>query len=128
MYRNNLDYVNIIKLLEKQESKRFSDYQKNYEDKSSTPKNKYKTFKFQKDVEEYKDLFPIKKALEYLTPQDKPIYLLMVNKNWRSILKSKIWKMYLVDYHKEKVLSKIRYSIWYSFLIHEVNFLYWNYY
>lgn len=119
--RNNLDYNNIVKLLEKQENKRFSDIQKNFEEsKHSTPKNKFKVYKFQKDLDEYKDLYPIKKALCYLSLQDKPINLLMINKRWKSFLKNKIAKMYLMKFSNKNILTHKRVDMWMSFLIDEV--------
>ncbi len=119
--RNNLDYANLIKLLEKQENKRFSDLRKNFEDNINlTPKNKMKKIKLHKDLQEYQDLFPVKKALSYLSTADLPLKLLTICKSWRFFLRNKISKMYLIKFSNEKLLKDLRIQMWLSFFIPEV--------
>lgn len=111
----------MIKLLEKQENKRFSDLRKSFEDNSNlTPNNKMKKLKFHRDVEEYKDLYPIKKALSFLSISDQPINLLLVNKRWRLLLINKISKMYLLKFHNEDILKNLRVQLWFIFSNSEV--------
>ena len=114
----------MIKLLEKQENKRFSDLRKNFE--GGTPKNQTKKMKLHRDLDEYKELYPIKKALAYLSVGDKPIELLNVNKRWRQFLRNKVSKIYLVKFQNEKILKNIRIPIWLTFFISEVCIFYKN--
>ena len=100
---------------------------KNFEDNLNlTPRNKSKALKLQKDLKEYKDLYPIKKALSYLSMNDQPTKLLTVCKKWNHFLKNKISKIYLIKLNNETIMRKYRVNIWSSFLISEV-ILYYDY-
>ena len=92
---------------------------KNFE--GGTPKNQSRKMKLHKDLDEYKELYPIKRALAYLSVADQPIKLLAVCKSWKQSLRKKVSKIYLIKFQNEKVLKNHRVPMWLTFLIPEVN-------
>ncbi len=84
----------MMKLLEKQENKKFSDLRK-----SITNLGQKKPGQIHKKlVDKWGNLFGIKKALEFLNPnEDRVIDLLLVCKKWKEKLQRKVLKFYLIE-------------------------------
>lgn len=120
MFRNSLHYDHTIKLLEKQESKRFSEFRKNLEGDTPKNKSKSKAQKLARDSAEYQEVYPVKMALEYLSSTDKPARLMLVCRKWNLVLSKKIAKLYLMRFPEDKLLRDRRIELWLTFLRSEV--------
>ena len=104
----------VMKLLEKQENKKFSDLRKSITNIGQKKPNQAQ----KKIVDKWGNLFGVKKALDYLNPnEDRVIDLLLVCKTWREKLQKKVLKFYLIENSTVyKNFRERRINIWKSIL------------
>lgn len=101
------------KLLEKQDNKRSADLKKCYiTDYSDRSKRKYMSDNFEP---KWGDLYPIAKAIHYLSFEDKPSNLLFVCKKWNQNLEKEILKIYLLR-DNNKLIRRQRVQLWMTIL------------